>query len=129
MITKRREFTKETRRQAYERSAGVCECPRLVGLAGFTGTGCGRPLRSGDVFYEHIIPAGSGGSNHIDNCAALTKTCWRKKTAWDQPTVAKLKRVRDAWRGIDGVGRPMDGSRRSRFKVHVNGAIDIRPGR
>jgi len=129
MIPRRREFSKQTRRDADDRAGGICECPRLVGIAGFTGEGCGRPLTSGNRFYEHIICDGIGGEPTLDNCAVLTKTCWKRKTKWDQPTVAKVKRVRDAWLGIDGVGRPIDGSRRSRFQKRMNGAVDLRPGR
>ena len=111
-------------------SIGVEQPARTGGcIHGIGQTHC-QPLRSGQIFYEHCNPDWISKDNSLSNCAVLTKTCWRIKTSsYDLPTIAKVKRVRDAWRGIDGAGRPMDGSRRSRFKVHVNGAVDIRPGR
>lgn len=129
MTPRRREFSKQTKRDADDRAGGICECYRIAGIAGFTAEGCGRPLGPANRFYEHIICDGIGGDPTLDNCAVLTKTCWKKKTAWDQPTVAKAKRLRDAWRGIDGNGRPFPGSRRDRLQKHVNGAVDVRPGR
>lgn len=130
MINRRREFTKATKREARDRSGGICECHRLVNVPGLVPGGCGQPLVAGETFYEHANPTFISSDNSLANCAALTKTCWKIKTAsYDLPTIAKVKRVKDAWHGISGAGRPMDGSRRSRFKVHVNGAVDLRPGR
>lgn len=130
MINRRLEFTKQTRRDAHDRSGGICECHRLMNVPGLVPGGCGQPLVAGQIFFEHVNPDWICKDNSLDNCATLTKTCWKIKTSsYDLPTIAKVKRVRDAWRGIDGAGPPMDGSRRSRFKAHINGAVDLRPGR
>ena len=130
MINHRLEFTNPTKREAHDRSGGRCECHRLAGIAGFTSPGCGRPLGTGNIFYEHIICDGLRKDNSLDNCAVLTKTCWKRKTAWDQPVVAKAKRVGEQHRSIWSPPRQVfPGSRRSPWIKHVNGLTERRPGR
>lgn len=98
----RRNFSNPTKRAASERANGVCECHRVPGM-----TPCGRPLGPGNRFYEHIIPDRAGGDNSLENCAVLTKTCWRIKTdGYDRPHVDKTKRLEDRDIGITrGTGR------------------------
>lgn len=104
----RQEFTKATRREAYARSGGVCECHRVPSLPTYR-VGCGQALSSGNVFYEHVDPDGAGGKPTLENCAALVKTCWRIKTdTYDRPLVAKV--IRQADRNM-GIGRSTSGRR------------------
>ncbi len=123
----RHEFDKKVRRAAYERSGGICECHRLAaaGVPGFSAEGCGCALGPGNTFYEHIVPDGAGGEPTLENCAAITKTCWRTKTGgFDQPRVAKVKRQKDRRAGIGRAGLkspPMAGSRRSPWARPMNG--------
>jgi hypothetical protein len=95
----RLEFTKQTKREAYDRSRGICECglcPQLQRPGG-----CGRPLGIANTYYEHIVQDGIRQDNSLNNCAVLCKTCWQDKTALcDLPTIAKSNRVRDRARGI-----------------------------
>ena len=93
---KRAEFTAKTQRQMLVRSGGVCECYRCPGM-----TACRRPLGPGNTFFEHIVQCEVGGGNTLDNGAALTRTCWKLKTAkQDLPVIAKAKRRRDRHFGI-----------------------------
>ncbi|HWL04527.1 MAG TPA: HNH endonuclease signature motif containing protein [Xanthobacteraceae bacterium] len=110
----RREFSSPVKRAALERSGGTCECYRIPGRPG-----CGALLGPGNTFYEHIIPDQLGGEPSLDNCAALTKTCWRLKTdTYDLPVIAKSKRVRDRHRGIKPQHyRALPGSKRSGIKI------------
>lgn len=99
MIRQRRNnFTSETKRQAFRRSKGICEChliPHVFKVA------CGLSLSPGNTFYEHIDPDAISGRNDIDNCAVLVKTCWRIKTdIYDKPVIAKSNRTQDRARGI-----------------------------
>ena len=95
----RLEFTKQTKREAYDRSGGICECHRCPQLR--RSLGCGSRLGIGNIFYEHINPNEFKQDNSLSNCAALCKTCWKEKTAaHDLPTIAKSNRVRDRARGI-----------------------------
>lgn len=88
-------------RDAYERSGGVYECGLMPGWPG-----CNRPLGAGNTFYEHINPDNLGGGNTLDNCAALTKTCWKRRTAeHNLPVIAKANRQRDRDRGIRQIPR------------------------
>jgi hypothetical protein len=129
-MTRRREFTSETKRQAYERSGEICECHRVPWLPTF-GKGCGCALGPGNVFYEHIIPDNIGGDNSLDNCAVLCKTCWRAKTdTYDLKVIADANRQRDRNRGIRPRSwRPLPGGRDSDVRIKVNGGpVDRRTG-
>ena len=89
----RQEFSAKTRRTAFERAAGICECHRLVNVPGIIPGGCGAQLVLGLINFEHVICAELGGEPTLENCATLTRTCWRIKTdKYDLPTVAKTKR-------------------------------------
>lgn len=111
---RRREFSPDTRRQALIRSKGFCECHRVPQLPTF-GVGCGVKLSIGNIYFEHIVCDALDGDNSIDNCAALTKTCWRAKSyAYDIPVIAKVKRQRDKSFGIRrSLYRPIPGTKAS----------------
>ena len=114
MTHRRREFSVDTKRQAYRRSGGVCECHRVWQLPTYR-TGCGGKLSSGNIFYEHITPDRLDGLNNLDNCAALSKTCWKLKTqGYDRPKIDKSKRQHDRARGIRPTQfRPLLGTKAS----------------
>lgn len=77
----RKEFTKQTKLAAHERSKGICEC------------GCGLKI-IGLVEYHHIVAASLGGSNDLDNCMVMSKKCHRRLTAEkDIPELAKSQRI------------------------------------
>jgi hypothetical protein len=54
--------------------------------------GCDKPLA--DVEFDHVVPLSLGGSNQIDNWAALCPRCHRRKTSDDLRRLAKAKRQR-----------------------------------
>jgi hypothetical protein len=118
MIHQRRNFTKQTQRLAYERSGGICECHLVWQLPTYK-TGCGVKLGPGNTFYEHIYPDRLGGLNDLDNCAALSKTCWKAKTqSYDRPTIDKSRRVQDLARNIrKPTFRPLPGTKASGIKT------------
>ena len=96
---RRREFNAQTKRDAYSRSGGICECHLIPWLK--RPFGCGVKLVTGAIFYEHIITDFHGSDNSLSNCATLCRTCWKEKTTrHDIPSIAKTKRARDAARGI-----------------------------
>ena len=104
MRSKRKDFSRETKRQAWERAAGICECHRIAsyGIPGFKAGGCYQMLGPvGNIFYEHIIADRAGGKPTLENCAVLTRACWKIKTATnDLPLAAKVRRQEDMARGI-----------------------------
>lgn len=109
----RSEFSPKVCDAAWDRAGGVCECPLLAdyGIEGFTADGCRQPLGPvGNIYYEHIIVDRAGGKPTLDNCAVLTRACWRKKTdTHDQPVAAETKRQERMAHGIrsrERRGRP-----------------------
>lgn len=117
----RLEFTSPTKRAAYKRSLGICECHLIPWLK--RPQGCGCRLGAGNTFYEHIVPDNIRPDNSLDNCAVLTKTCWREKTdTYDRKVIAKSNHVRDLARNIKhNYYRPLPGSRRSGIKLSFRG--------
>lgn len=117
MRHRRNEFSSSTKREAFARSGGVCECHRLAraGIKGFSADGCGGRLSDGNTFYEHVNPDAICGRNDLDNAAVLVKTCWLLKTnGYDKPMIAKSNRVRDRGRGIRPlVHNPLPGTKAS----------------
>ena len=124
-MTRRNEFSAATKRAAHARSGGICECHMIRHVFPVA---CGRPVGPGNLFYEHIDPDAISGRNDLDNCAVLTKTCWRRKTDhYDKPTVAKSNRVRDRYIGAKNPSRrPMPGGRNSPYKIKVGGGVELR---
>lgn len=112
MIRHRLEFSAATKREALERSGGVCECHLIPGLPTFR-SGCGCRLGAGNTFYEHVIQDAIRQDNSLGNCAVLVRTCWKLKTATiDLPVIADGKRQRDRHFGIKPRWhRPLPGGR------------------
>ena len=115
-------------REALWRSKGVCECHLIPHVFS---TRCGRPLGVGDTFYEHIVCDQITKDNSLENCAVLTRTCWRLKTAsYDLPTIAKAKRNFDRHYGITDPWRKcLPGGRHDELKKKMNGAVVARSPR
>lgn len=127
MMRRRNNFSKETQRQAFSRSGGVCECHRLAraGVSGFSIDGCGRELGIGNTFFEHVNPDNLSRDNSLENAAALTKTCWRRKTdTYDLPVIAKANRIDDAAKGItDPWKKKLPGGRGDSLKKKISGEV------
>jgi hypothetical protein len=118
----RREFSPATKREAYARSRGLCECYRVPPLN--RPNGCGVKLISGSIFYEHIVPDNIAQDSSLENCAVLTRTCWREKTdSYDRKIIAKSNHSRDRNRGIARAfrSRPIIGTKRSGWKHYMAG--------
>ena len=94
----RAEFTKSTKREAWDRSGGICEATGpWWGLP--EGIRCTRPVAE----YDHILLAANGGDASLENCCAVCKPCHRWKTdRRDTPIAAKTLRQQDKHRGITG---------------------------
>jgi hypothetical protein len=120
-MIRRLEFSAETKRDAFARSGGFCECYLVLWL-GRPG-GCGGKLSGGNVFYAHITPDAIRQDNSLANCAVLSKTCWREKTSgYDLPVIAKSNRVRDRHIGAISLPRQIiPGSTASPWKHRVSG--------
>lgn len=111
----RREFTRKTKREAWERCKvdGVpcCEGVRPDGVR------CGLPLQRGRFTYDHRNPEYFSKDNSLENCQILGFCCDKPKTKTDQRTIAKSRRIQDRGKGIKRMPRvPMPGSRASGWK-------------
>lgn len=98
----RREFTKDTKREALARAGGLCEAVgQVYGLN--AGERCNAPLSYGVEFDHYPLRAADGGDNSLDNCAAVCPKChsWKTRT-FDTPQAAKGKRVADKHQGVTG---------------------------
>lgn len=114
-------FTSATKREAFRRSCGICECHMIPWLK--RPFGCGVKLVEGAINYEHINPDQIRPDKSLDNCAVLTRTCWKEKTAsYDLPVIAKSNRVQDNARGIRSAST-FACSRSSPFRKKLNGEI------
>jgi len=83
----RLEFTKKTKLAAWERAGGCCEI-------------CSMKIQYG-AQYDHILPAGLGGGNELDNCQVACTKCHKIKThGHDIPKIQKAKRNREKEMGV-----------------------------
>lgn len=109
------EFTNPTKRDAFVRCEGKCEC-------------CGVKLRSGEANYDHITPTWLSGDNSLSNCQVLCVKCHRVKTSTrDVPMIAKTKRQRDREQGIKTKSRSsFQTNRYGPFRKKLNGTVERR---
>lgn len=123
----RREFSKQTKRDALKRSGGLCEATgTLYGLE--PGQRCNAPLAYG-VEFDHVILEANSHDNSLENCAATCKRCHGWKTRnHDTPMAAKTVRQRDKiGLGIRRKpGRPMPGSKASGIRKRMDGTVEKR---
>lgn len=98
----RAEFSKATKRAAWERSKERCEAVgTMYGLE--PGKRCNMPLSRG-VEYDHIILDANSHDNSLENCCAACPPCHRfKTTKHDTPMAAKTLRQQDKDRRIRSV--------------------------
>ena len=95
----RKEFSRKTKRQALERSGGLCEATgSWYGLD--DGQRCNADLGYG-VQFDHIVLDANSKDNTLENCAAVCPKCHRHKTSKrDVPLAAKTRRQLEKNQGI-----------------------------
>jgi 5-methylcytosine-specific restriction protein A len=107
----RREFPAKVRLAAYERAGGHCEV-------------CTAKLYPGKFRFDHRIPDALGGEPTLQNCVVQCVACDAPKTAADQTTIAKSKRIRAKHAGIKTTTRPLPGSRASGIRKRMSGQVE-----
>lgn len=119
MTHTRNNFTSATKREAFERSRGTCECHLIPHV--FKNP-CRQPFDSKGIRYEHIDPDAISKRSDLDNCATLRTPCWRYKTdSYDRKVIAKSNHTLDRTRGIRPTQhRPLVGSLASGVKKPLN---------
>lgn len=129
-MRRRLNFTDTTKRQAFARSGGICECHRVPELMRLLrGQPCGVRLITGHIEYDHIIADAIRPDNSLENCAALTKTCHALKTPRDRKVIAKSNHQRDRHLGIHSTRNPLPGGRDdARKRTMSRGVVDRATG-
>lgn len=112
----RTEFTMKTKRAAWDRADGVCEC------------GCGQEVGSKDPKsrpdYDHILPCALGGDNSLENCQCIRHDCHLIKTSsGDIKQIAKARRGEKQRMGLTPKRAIIPGSKASKFKRKVDGTV------
>lgn len=82
----RREFSRKTKAQAFQRAGGNCEV-------------CTARLMPGKFRYDHILPDVLGGEPTLENCKVQCLACDAPKTADDIRRIRKADRQRDRHTG------------------------------
>jgi hypothetical protein len=120
----RREFTRQTKRDALKRSGQCCEAiGRMYGLQ--EGQRCNAPLAYG-VEFDHVILDANSKDNSLENCAAVCIKCHKfKTTKHDTPLAAKTQRQQDMALGIRRRST-FPGGRDSRLKRKISGEVVAR---
>lgn len=122
----RNEFTRETKRDAWDRSGERCEAEGpIYGLP--SGVRCNVDLNLG-VNYDHVDPDANSKDRNLENCCACCPKCHLWKTAnRDAPLIAKTNHQADMRRGIDKrKGPPMMGTKASGWKRSFSGEVTRR---
>lgn len=104
---RRTEFTKATKIRAWDRCKGFCE-------------ECGAKLYPGKFIFDHDNPDVISHDNSLENCKVRCVNCDKPKTAKDQKTIAKCRRVEEKHLGI---AKP---KAKSRLKKKISGEVVVR---
>jgi 5-methylcytosine-specific restriction endonuclease McrA len=120
----RREFSKQTKREALQRSGQKCEAVgTMYGLD--AGQRCNAPLSYG-VEFDHIVLDANSKDNSLENCAAVCIKCHKWKSAnHDTPMAAKTVRQRDK---NDGIRKRSSFAcaRTGKYKAKIGGGCVLR---
>ncbi len=118
-------FSKPIKRAALTRAGGRCEAAGA--MYGLSAERCGASLAYG-VEFDHVILHANSRDNRLENCAAVCIRCHKWKSAHhDTPMAAKTVRQSDKHFGIRPPRKvPMMGSRKSKFKKHLDGRVTLR---
>lgn len=114
-MNERLEFSMKTKKAAWERANGVCEC------------GCKRTFGKHPKErpnYDHRIPAKLGGDASLENCAVIRVDCHDAKTTTeDIPRIVKVRREDNRMRGMKAKTPQIAGSKLSGWKRKIDGTV------
>jgi 5-methylcytosine-specific restriction enzyme A len=132
MSTPRKEFTKATRRAAWERCGGRCEGLIIwwSGVCSRFGDRCLAPIDIGCFHYDHIDNVWTSQNNSLENCQVLCIPCHKAKTRRDVKQIAKTKRIIDKRLKLRSSRTPMPFGKGDWRKRKMDGTVvDRRTGR
>lgn len=111
-MIKRTPLNQRQKALLWERQQGLCAVEK-----------CRAPLKPRGFEDDHWTPLHLGGTNELSNRRLICEPCHRAKSAQEIRENAKAKRLRF---GKTRSGPPMPGSRKSRFKKHMDGSVSER---
>lgn len=112
-VAPRKPLTDKQRLEMFIRHKGIC-CV------------CGGQIKVGEMWDEHINPLWLAGDNSAENRAPAHERCAKVKTAKEAKERAKVRRIAEKHFGAHKAKRPMPGSKRSRWKKHMDGSVTER---
>ena len=84
---------------------------------------CRTKLDGGQFEDDHWTPLHLGGTNELSNRRLICIPCHKTKTIAENKQRGKVRRIRY---GKTRTSQPMPGSRRSKFKKHMDGSVSER---
>lgn len=110
-MTDRRAISQRQRLAMFTAQNGICaDCP--------------RKLMPGMYHADHRIPLADGGADDESNLKLICLDCHKAKTRGENRSRAHHKRI--AAGGKTRKGKPMPGSRASKFKRKMDGTVERR---
>jgi 5-methylcytosine-specific restriction endonuclease McrA len=108
------QFAPRVRERIFLREKGICHL-------------CGLKIWPGEDWeVEHRDPLWAGGSAKEEDCGVAHVKCHKVKTAAESTQRAKERRTRQKHIGAWRSKTPIPGSKRSRWKKHVDGTVSER---
>lgn len=99
------------RLRIFDRHGGICHIS-------------GRKIRAGEQWdCDHVIALALGGEHREYNLAPALRELHRAKTAQDVAQKSRIYRKRRSHLGIKKLGKPIPGSKRSKFKKKLDGSV------
>ena len=114
-VEDRKPLTSKQRMELFVAHAGTC-CI------------CGGKIHVNEPWIdEHRSPLWRAGTNDLPNRGPAHVICAKVKTAGEAKERAKGRRIAEKHFGARvPKGRPMAGSKRSKFKKHIDGSVTLR---
>lgn len=109
-MTKRTPLNQRQRELLWTKQLGLCAV-------------CREPLEPGRFEDDHALSLIDGGTNDLSNRRLLHPRCHAEKSAHEHRENSKAKRLKY---GRTRKSPPMPGSRKSRFKKHMDGRVSFR---
>lgn len=115
MRVNRNEFSLATKKAAYERAGGICEC------------GCGQPFTDHPKerpHYDHILACALGGDSSLENCQVIRVCCHAVKTGdLDMQHIKKARRGEKDRANLARAKRKIPGSKGSGLRKRMDGTV------
>lgn len=111
-MIKRTPLSQRQKEKLWEKQQGLCAV-----------ASCRTVLVPGRAEDDHHLALVDGGTNELSNRRLICSECHKVKSALEHKANSKAKRLKF---GRTRTSQPMPGSKRSRFKKHMDGSVSER---